>query len=71
MRSRATATTGKPLTLEAGIVRVADALDMEQRPLAHPVRARLDLDPLPQRGRDRGRCDQGRRAASGPDRDHA
>ena len=31
---------GEPLTLEAGILRVADALDMEQGPLADPVRAR-------------------------------
>ena len=31
---------GEPLSLEAGILRVADALDMAQGPLADPVRAR-------------------------------
>ena len=31
---------GRPLTVEAGVVRVADALDMDQRPLARPVRGR-------------------------------
>ena len=55
---------GKPLTLEAGIVRVADALDMAQGPLADPVRARPRLDPLAVGGRDRGRRDQGRRGAA-------
>ena len=46
---------GEPLTLEAGILRVADALDMEQGPLADPVRARQRLDPLALGRGDRGR----------------
>ena len=57
---------GKPLTLEAGIVRVADALDMAQGPLAHPVRARPRLDPLALGRRDRGRGDRGRRERPDP-----
>ena len=44
--------SGHPLTLEAGIVRVADALE-RGGPLADPVRARPRLDPLDLRGGDR------------------
>ena len=53
---------GKPLTLEAGIVRVADALDMEQGRSRIPF-ARGASHPFASRRRDRGRGDQGRRAA--------
>ena len=46
---------GEPLTLEAGILRVADALDMEQGRSRHPVRARPRRHPLALGRRDRGR----------------
>ena len=45
---------GEPLTIEAGIVRVADALDMARGPLAAAVRVRPAEHPLAVRGRDRG-----------------
>ena len=46
---------GEPFSLEAGIVRVADALDMAAGPLADPVRARPRLDALALGGGDRRR----------------
>ena len=51
---------GEPYTLEAGVVRVADALDMAQGRLADagrggPDRHPLDLGRGDRRGRDRGR----------------
>ena len=60
---------GQPLALEAGILRVADALDMAEGPLADPVREGPRLDALALGGRDRRCLDQGRRVASRDDRD--
>ncbi len=47
---------GEPLTIEAGIVRVADALDMAQGRSRLPVRVRPAEHPLAVRRRDRGAC---------------
>ena len=60
---------GKPLTIEAGIVRVADALDMAKGRSRIPFERGSRVDPLALGGGDRGRRDQGRRAAADPDRD--
>ena len=60
---------GKPLTIEAGIVRVADALDMAKGRSRIPFERGSRLDPLALGGGDRRRRDQGRRAAADPDRD--
>jgi uncharacterized protein len=53
---------GQPLTLEAGILRVADALDMEQ--------GRSRRHPLAVGGGNRGSGDLGRREEADPDLDH-
>ena len=60
---------GEPLTLEAGIVRVADALDMERGPLARPVRGEPAEHPLAVGRRDRRRPDRRGRGPRDPDRD--
>ena len=52
---------GAPFTVEAGIVRVADALDMARGPLAGAVRAGHTEHPLAVGLRDRGGQDLGRR----------
>ena len=59
---------GEPYTVEAGVVRVADALDMAQGRTRIPVDGRADRDPRALRGgdrqgRDRAR-DRARRSAS-------
>ena len=52
---------GEPLTLEAGILRVADALDMEQGRSRIPFERGRVGDPLALGRRDRGRLDRRRR----------
>ena len=61
---------GEPLTLEAGILRVADALDMEQGRSRIPFERGRVGDPLALGRRDRGRRDRRRRGEADPDRDH-
>ena len=55
---------GEPLTLEAGILRVADALDMAKGRSRIPFERGRVVDPLALGGRDRGRVDRRRRGAS-------
>ena len=51
---------GDPITVEAGIVRVADALDLAQGRSRVPFENRRPEHPLAVRGRHRRRGDQGR-----------
>ncbi len=60
---------GEPLTLEAGIIRVADALDMEKGRSRIPFERGQRLDALALGGRDRGRHDRRRRGEADQDRD--
>ena len=55
---------GKPLTIEAGILRVADALDMAKGRSRIPFERGRVVDPLALGRGDRGRDDQGRRGRS-------
>ena len=63
--SSRTAPGGKPLTLEAGVVRIADALDMAKGRSPHPLRRRLALHPLRLGPGHRG-ASTSRRATDGP-----
>ena len=60
---------GEPYTVEAGVVRVADALDMAHGRTRLPVEAGQDGDPRDLGGRDRPGRDLGRQRAPGADRD--
>ena len=62
---------GEPYTLEAGVVRVADALDMAQGRTRIPTRGGPGGHPLDLRGGDRRGPDRGGGGAPGPDRDPA
>ena len=53
---------GQPLALEAGMLRVADALDMAKGRSRIPFERGSVVDPLALGGGDRGRPDRGRRA---------
>ena len=59
---------GRPLTLEAGVVRVADALDMEHGRSRVVLRDQPAEHPLAVGGRDRRGPDHPRRAARGAHR---
>ncbi len=60
---------GEPLTLEAGILRVADALDMEEGRSRIPFERGRVGHPLALGGGNRGRLDRRRRDQADPDRD--
>ena len=60
---------GEPYTVEAGVVRVADALDMAHGRTRLPVEAGQDGHPLDLRRGDRPGRDLGRQRAPGADRD--
>ena len=62
---------GEPYTLEAGVVRVADALDMAQGRTRIPIEAGPRGDPLDLRRGDRRGPDRGGGGAAGADRDRA
>ena len=56
---------GEPLTVEAGIVRVADALDMAEGRSRVPFESGAPEHPLALGGRDRGRDDRARQGEGG------
>ena len=60
---------GEPYTLEAGVVRIADALDMAQGRARLPVESGDLGHPRDLRGRDRRRLDRPRHRAADPGRD--
>ena len=60
---------GEPYTLEAGVVRVADALDMAAGALAGPGRGGPGRHPRPVRRRDRRGGDRGGHRPASADRD--